>query len=75
MSKCQTKIETKAKKMGRPATGHDPARGIRMPDKMWHSIGVWAARQPDKPGHSEAIRRLLQEALATAAPRRTSIGM
>jgi hypothetical protein len=53
--------------MGRPATGQDPIRTFRLSDEKIAEIDAWAARQPDKPSRSEALRRLI--ALGMKAPR------
>ena len=45
---------------GRPATGKDPVRTMRLSDGFMASIDAWAERQPDRPGRSEAIRRLVE---------------
>ena len=37
-------------------------------DEFLARVDVWAARQDDEPGRSEAIRRLVEMALATAKP-------
>jgi hypothetical protein len=47
------------KKMGRPATGRDPIRTFRLSDEKVAEIDAWAARQPDKPSRSKALRRLI----------------
>jgi hypothetical protein len=47
------------KKMGRPATGRDPIRTFRLSDEKVAEIDAWAARQPEKPSRSEALRRLI----------------
>jgi hypothetical protein len=57
------------KKRGRPATGKDPMMSLRMPPELKVQIDAWAAHQDDKPPRSEAIRRLIEQALA-AAPKR-----
>jgi hypothetical protein len=49
---------------GRPATGHDPTTTIRLSDEIKSKIDDWAARQEDNPPRSEAIRRLVERALA-----------
>ena len=51
--------KTPKKKMGRPATGRDPIRTFRLSDEKVAEIDAWAARQPDKPPRSEALRRLI----------------
>jgi hypothetical protein len=45
---------------GRPATGTDPVRTIRLSDDLMTRIGTWAIHQADEPGRSEAIRRLVE---------------
>lgn len=51
---------------GRPATGTDPARTIRLSDDFIATVDAWAARQDDTPSRSEAIRRLVEIGLLTA---------
>ena len=60
------------KKRGRPATGRDPVTAIRLSTGMRKKVDAWAAGQSDKPGRSEAIRRLVGlglEYLPPAPPR------
>jgi Arc/MetJ-type ribon-helix-helix transcriptional regulator len=58
-------IAVNLKKRGRPATGKDPLVAARMPPPLIAALDSWIASQADpKPSRSEAIRRLLQEALA-----------
>jgi hypothetical protein len=45
---------------GRPATGKDPVRAIRLSDEFLEKVDGWAAKQDDTPGRSEAIRRLVE---------------
>jgi hypothetical protein len=45
---------------GRPATGTDPARTIRLSDEFLDNVDHWATQQEDQPGRSEAIRRLVE---------------
>jgi hypothetical protein len=45
---------------GRPATGKDPVRTMRLSDEFITTIDAWAARQDDAPTRSEAIRRLVE---------------
>jgi hypothetical protein len=45
---------------GRPATGKDPARTIRLSDEFIATVDDWAATQDDAPTRSEAIRRLVE---------------
>jgi hypothetical protein len=56
-------IKDKPKKRGRPATGRDPMRGIRMPPSMYEAILKWAKKQPDHPTFAEAVRRIISKAL------------
>jgi cytochrome c553 len=51
------------KKRGRPATGNDPVRAMRLSDEFIAKVDAWAAQQPDEPGRSEAIRRLVERGL------------
>jgi hypothetical protein len=48
------------KRRGRPATGKAPTRTLRLTDQFIASVDTWAERQPDAPGRSEAIRRLVE---------------
>ena len=54
------------KKVGRPATGITPMVGVRLPLEARRAVEKWAANQDDKPTLSEAIRRLVEQALADA---------
>jgi hypothetical protein len=58
------------KRRGRPATGKDPARTIRLSDEFIANVDAWAARQADQPGRSEAIRRLVELGLTVKTPAR-----
>lgn len=51
------------KRRGRPATGKDPLRAIRMSYVQSSAIEAWAKKQADKPSWSEAVRRLVAYAL------------
>jgi len=62
MAKASEKRTTK--KRGRPATGQDPVTAIRLSQKLRASVDRWARQQTDKPSRSEAIRRLVEHALA-----------
>jgi hypothetical protein len=55
------------KKTGRPATGHDPVKTIRMSSDLVERIDQWAKRN-GKDSHSEAMRHLLE--LGLRAPKR-----
>jgi Ribbon-helix-helix protein, copG family len=59
-------IKVVPKKRGRPATGRDPVTAIRLSPELRAAIDAWAARQDDKPPRSEAIRRMIEQALAAA---------
>ena len=56
------------KKPGRPATGNDPVRAIRLSDEFLAKVDTWAGKQKDQPGRSEAIRRLVELGLKVKAP-------
>jgi hypothetical protein len=43
---------------GRPATGQDPVRAVRLSDELMAMVDVWAKAQGV--GRSEAMRRLLE---------------
>jgi len=45
---------------GRPATGKDPVRTIRLSDEFLDKIDHWATQREDQPSRSEAIRRLVE---------------
>jgi hypothetical protein len=60
------------KKMGRPATGRDPIRTFRLSDEKVAEIDAWAARQPDKPSRSEALRRLIDLGIEASSSRGSS---
>jgi hypothetical protein len=55
------------KKRGRPATGKDPVRTFRLSDEKVAEVEAWAARQPDKPSRSKALRRLIDIGLNAPA--------
>jgi hypothetical protein len=52
------------KRRGRPATGKDPSRTIRLSDEFLAKVDAWANQQDDDPGRSEAIRRLVELGLS-----------
>ena len=56
-------IRVKPKKRGRPATGKDPLIGARLPPALITKLDAWAGRESI--GRSEAMRRLLEQALAS----------
>ena len=45
---------------GRPVTGSDPVRTIRISNAVMARVDAWATRQDDQPGRSEAFRRLVE---------------
>jgi hypothetical protein len=57
-------VGQKKRGRGRPATGHDPQIALRMPAETRQAVEAWAAKQPDKPSLSEAIRRMVDLVLA-----------
>jgi hypothetical protein len=48
---------------GRKPTGRDPSRTFRLSDEFMATLDAWSARQDDAPTRSEAIRRLVAQAL------------
>jgi hypothetical protein len=58
-----TKKVVPEKRRGRPATGRDPVTAIRLSSEIRETVDQWAARQPDTPSRSEAIRRLVEMGL------------
>jgi hypothetical protein len=46
---------------GRPVVG--PIFGFRLPPELVAELDAWAARQPDKPNRSDALRRLITEGI------------
>ena len=71
MKKSTTGIQ---KLRGRPKSGRTPIHALRLPEELRTKIDDWIAAQPEpRPARSEAIRRLLAEALAKA-PLLTEIG-
>ncbi len=52
-------ISVKQKKRGRPATGHDPFVGIRLPEMLLAAIAEWSERH-GAGSRTEAIRRLVE---------------
>jgi hypothetical protein len=58
--KGNTQISGSHPAAGRAATGKDPVRAIRLSDEFLKKVDGWAAKQEDKPGRSEAVRRLVE---------------
>jgi hypothetical protein len=67
MPKSRT-VLPKPNKGGRPATGRDPVTAIRLSKEFRTAVDTWVAKQADKPGRSEAIRRLVELGLRVKAP-------
>ena len=63
-------IKVMPKKRGRPATGKDPVTSLRLPAGLRRSIDVWRGKQGDAPSRSEAIRRLVEQALSQEPKRK-----
>ncbi len=55
-----------SKSKGSRGTGQGIQVGMRWPSTVLDEIDQWAAAQPDKPSRSEAVLRLVQQALAGA---------
>jgi hypothetical protein len=67
-------IHVTHKKRGRPATGHDPVLTVRLSPTTRIAVENWATQQKDKPSRSEAIRRLIESALAAKSKRQSNRG-
>jgi transcriptional regulator with XRE-family HTH domain len=65
--------EKMPKRRGRPATGRDPVTALRLAPALKSAIESWAKQQNDKPKRSEAIRRLIEFALAAKAKRNVKV--
>jgi hypothetical protein len=63
-------VKYKKRGRGRPATGHSPIVGVRMPPEERRAVEAWAAKQEDRPSLSKAIRHLVALALAAEMKRR-----
>jgi hypothetical protein len=53
-------IKVHQKKLGRPATGRDPAVTIRLPKETLREVEAWSAKQDEELNRSTAIRRLVE---------------
>jgi Ribbon-helix-helix protein, copG family len=58
-----------AKKRARPAVGQEPVSALRVSRELTAAIDKWAA-ETDASSRSEAIRRLIEQALAASQPMR-----
>jgi hypothetical protein len=74
MGKESIPVTQKKRGRGRPATGQDPTLTVRLPMDLRFAIETWAKQQKDKPSRSEAIRRLIEFALAAKPKRQSSRG-
>jgi hypothetical protein len=63
----------KPNKGGRPATGREPVRTMRLSDEFMAKIDGWAGKQDDQPGRTEAIRRLVELGLKVKTPTRPAV--
>jgi hypothetical protein len=68
-------ISVNKKSRGRPEKkgGVDPVTAIRLPAKLSDAVDAWASSQDDKPGRSEAIRRLVELGLEVKTPTRSAV--
>jgi hypothetical protein len=66
----KSSITVKRKKRGRPPTGVRPLVNFRASNKMIEEVDHWAVAQNDKPGRSEALRRLVELGLSVSSSRR-----
>ncbi len=57
-------ISDSKKPRGRPKTGIGPAIGLRLYPDLEAKLNAWIKRQADEPSRPEAIRRLVELALA-----------
>jgi hypothetical protein len=53
----------KKRPRGRPATGQAQMIGFRAHPPLIKRIDAWGDKQADKPGRSEAMRRLIEKGL------------
>jgi len=60
------------KKRGRPATGVNPAVGVRLPPPLLRQLDRWRSER-GLVNRPEAIRRLIEEGLRLASPRTVEI--
>ncbi|GEP60443.1 hypothetical protein [Reyranella soli] len=65
----KAKVSVIKKKIGRPATGIGTLLGIRWHEPALKAIDDWRREQPDLPARGEAIRRLVEQALAKGGKR------
>jgi hypothetical protein len=53
---------------GRPATGHDKAVAVRLPEEVLARVDAWAA--DNEASRSDALRVLIERGLDAPAPKR-----
>lgn len=64
-------LQPKNRKRGRPPTGEGVPVQVRLKETLLETIDAWRRRQADLPTRPEAIRRLIEQALAPdARPRK-----
>jgi hypothetical protein len=61
------RVSDNKKKIGRPSTGVGTLVGQRWREDQLDQIDRWRRGQPDMPGRSEAIRRLVELGLRAKA--------
>lgn len=62
--KRKSRIIKKKNRRGPPPTGKGELLGVRINPPQFVALDSWIAQQPDKPSRPEAVRRLLNFALA-----------
>jgi hypothetical protein len=62
--KRKSAITKKKNRRGRPSTGKGELLGVRIHPPQFVALDSWIAQQQDKPSRPEAVRRLLEFALA-----------
>jgi Arc/MetJ-type ribon-helix-helix transcriptional regulator len=67
MAKSTLSVTHKRKKIGRPATGHDPVMTVRLPKELTERIDKHAENKGET--RSEVMRRFLEAGLAAEASR------
>jgi hypothetical protein len=60
-------IKVHQKKIGRPATGRDPAVTVRLPETVLGDVETWAGKQERDLNRSQAIRALVELGLKAKA--------
>jgi hypothetical protein len=52
--------KTKRFRIPKAAEGDTPVFSLRLPSELRAAVSRWASDQPDAPGRSEAIRRIIE---------------